>query len=536
MKRDNATEELNTTIVSLVFVMVILIVFFFAIVFTSYERLLRVAEENSRLAVDQSRKMLLISQLAELARSRTRLTAQITDIDDVFEQDELNLQLEQYAGRFAQFRQELMAFPLSAEEAIILEKRQPRIVARILPAQRQAVELAMNGNAEDKLRAKDILYASVLPGQQEMIDTFHELISLNHAQITDNNAVIHDRLKDTESGVFRMVAGASVVTAILLTIIVYRIQRIQIRLKMVNENLEVIVYQRTYELEDAKNKLQRNLSIIDRNVIMLSTDADGLIKSASRAFCEISGYDQEELAGHHISMMLHPDTPSDTIEKLWKELRLGNLPECELKNCSKNGEEYWVRVVFEQVLNKKSESAGYTVIMEDVTSKKQIEALSVTDSLTGLFNRLKIDETLHNETTRAARYGTSLCIVLFDIDYFKKINDTFGHQAGDQALKQVADIAESRARQVDIVGRWGGEEFIIICPQTGIKGASGLAEGLRSAFSGHDFDMVSGITCSFGVAEYNQGESIADLLKRADTALYQAKAEGRNRVVLADND
>lgn len=536
MKKDNASEELNTTIVSLVFLMVLLIVCFFVIVFFSYEKLLHAAEDNGRITVEQSRKMLLISQLAELARSRTRLTAQITDIDDVFEQDELNLRLEQYAGRFAQFRQELLAFPLVDAEKIILQQNQPRIVARILPAQRQAVELAMSGNVSDKIQAKNILYATVLPGQQELIDSFHELIKLQDALITNNNTVIYDSLRQAEKNIFRLITGTAVLTVILLTIIVYRIQRIQIRLRAVNENLEMIVYQRTYALEDARVKLQRNLDIVDKNVLMLNTDDEGIIKSASRAFCEVSGYAEKELVGSPLNDMLHADAPADSIEQLFNEMSTGDSSQTELQNRTKAGDIYWVNLLFEKTLNKEGEITGYTIIMQDITSKKQLETLSITDSLTGMFNRLKVDEVLNYEVTRSVRYGISLCVVLFDIDNFKKINDTFGHQTGDVVLKEIAAISQSRAREVDTVGRWGGEEFIVICPQTGIKGASGLAEGLRLAFSSHAFDTVDRVTCSFGVAEYNPGESTADMLKRADVALYQAKHEGRNKVVLAEDE
>ena len=133
MNKETETQELNTTIVSLLFLMVLFIVSFLAVIVISYDQFLDIAEENSRLSVEQSRKMLLTSELSELARARTRLTAQLIDIEDVFVQDELNLELEHYANRFALLRQELLSLPLEDAERAILEAYQPEIVERILP-------------------------------------------------------------------------------------------------------------------------------------------------------------------------------------------------------------------------------------------------------------------------------------------------------------------------------------------------------------------------------------------------------------------
>jgi diguanylate cyclase (GGDEF)-like protein len=233
-------------------------------------------------------------------------------------------------------------------------------------------------------------------------------------------------------------------------------------------------------------------------------------------------------------MIRHPDVTAGYFDELLQQLAEGELPDWEVECGTVDGNPYWTEMIFDRVMNNKGEVVGYTAIMHDISDKKYIEQLSITDSLTGLFNRMKIDDVLNNESTRSSRYGSSLSILLFDIDYFKKINDTFGHQVGDTTLIAVAEIIMARTREVDIAGRWGGEEFMIICPQTGMKGASELAEELRIAISAHKLDEVDEVTCSFGVAEYNRGEHVTDLLMRADMALYKAKKGGRNRVVIAD--
>jgi diguanylate cyclase (GGDEF)-like protein len=153
-----------------------------------------------------------------------------------------------------------------------------------------------------------------------------------------------------------------------------------------------------------------------------------------------------------------------------------------------------------------------------------------TDSLTGLSNRLDFDRKLLLEIARAERYDTPLSLILFDVDHFKRVNDHFGHQTGDHVLVELSAIIKSRLRKTDFLARWGGEEFAIIAPHGEIAAAVTLAETLRQAVEQSDFADVGSLTCSFGVAELDFGDEPADLLARADAALYQAKQEGRNRV------
>ncbi len=163
-------------------------------------------------------------------------------------------------------------------------------------------------------------------------------------------------------------------------------------------------------------------------------------------------------------------------------------------------------------------------------AKEEVEVLAVTDRLTGLFNRLKLDQSFLSELDRSKRYGHPLSVVIFDLDHFKSVNDTFGHQAGDGVLIAVARILKDNSRTVDIPGRWGGEEFLVICPETNLSGAKALAEKNRQAIEACHFPEVGHITASFGIAQYTDGDSIEALTHRADKALYRAKRSGRNCV------
>ncbi len=167
---------------------------------------------------------------------------------------------------------------------------------------------------------------------------------------------------------------------------------------------------------------------------------------------------------------------------------------------------------------------------------KVIERLSVTDKLTQLYNRTKIDELFLLELGKARRYGNALSVVLLDLDHFKQVNDTYGHQTGDLVLRNLAETLRRNVRDSDHIGRWGGEEFVILAPSTDLEQARALAEKLRAAIAGHDFAEVGHKTASFGVATWRDGDDEDSMTKRADECLYMAKGEGRNRVVAEGRD
>lgn len=161
---------------------------------------------------------------------------------------------------------------------------------------------------------------------------------------------------------------------------------------------------------------------------------------------------------------------------------------------------------------------------------KELERLSVTDRLTGLFNRVKLDETFNTEINAANRYKKAFSIIMVDIDHFKEVNDSYGHQVGDKVLVEVAHILQANTRSTDVVGRWGGEEFMVVCRQTDKDGVLKLAENLRKTFQDHLFPVVQQKTVSLGITTYKEGDRSDDLVARADEALYEAKRNGRNRV------
>ncbi len=161
---------------------------------------------------------------------------------------------------------------------------------------------------------------------------------------------------------------------------------------------------------------------------------------------------------------------------------------------------------------------------------RELHIAAKTDRLTQLYNRHHLDAVIDAELKRFERMGTCFSILLADCDKFKSVNDTFGHQAGDLVLIDIAHLMGGAARAIDTVGRWGGEEFLAILPGTDLAGAVEVAEKLRAAIAAHQFAGVGHKTASFGVAEIRPGDSIRALVARADAALYRAKKNGRNRV------
>lgn len=165
-------------------------------------------------------------------------------------------------------------------------------------------------------------------------------------------------------------------------------------------------------------------------------------------------------------------------------------------------------------------------------AKKELDILYITDRLTGVYNRIKIDEIIDLELKKKKkRRDDTFSVILIDMDYFKTVNDTYGHLAGDDVLKEFAAILKTNIRDSDFVGRWGGEEFIIVCTQTDLNGALFLAENLRVKIEEFNFTKAGKITASFGITTCHQDDNITSIIESADKALYSAKHGGRNRVV-----
>ncbi len=279
-------------------------------------------------------------------------------------------------------------------------------------------------------------------------------------------------------------------------------------------------------------KINKNMEIIDEYVLLAYTDKQGVITYASQALCRMTQYSKEELIGKPHTIFRHPEIDPIVKEEIQKAFTEGKVWRGEVQSRKKDGTFSWVDARILPMIDKQGKIEGFSSFQYDITDKKRIEELSHTDQLTQIPNRLLLDTFYSQEFQRAQRYGSIFSLILADVDFFKNVNDSFGHHVGDNVLIEIAQVLKSSIRSSDIIGRWGGEEFLIICPNTPSKEAALLAEKMRLKIESHAFDGVGKKTCSFGVAQFDLKDEEDDAFKRADTALYKAKQNGRNNVVV----
>ena len=257
--------------------------------------------------------------------------------------------------------------------------------------------------------------------------------------------------------------------------------------------------------------------------------------------CEqISGYSPEEFYQNNNLMekIIHPDQLKKWMNHQHNVLQRGNRESLDFLIITKSGLEKWISHYCYTVYDINGKPIGIRSSNDDITARKQVEeALEKAariDPLTGLLNRRAFMSRIKSEETRFSRNKRSFCLMMADIDHFKRINDSYGHEAGDHILKELSHLIAEKLRLQDSIGRWGGEEFLIMLPETGVNGAAFVAEKLRKTIQNHEFlyhEHQLHVTLSFGISAYEDMMTIDTCIKQADDNLYLAKRQGRNRVV-----
>lgn len=297
-------------------------------------------------------------------------------------------------------------------------------------------------------------------------------------------------------------------------------------------------------LQEIQNIKQfRLINLTEEHIIISQTNPAGKIIYVSQAFADISGYTKAELMGRNHRILKHPDMPKEFFKNLWTTISSGNSWQGEVLNLKKDGGFYWVQSYITPIKNHKGKIVSYQSIRVDITDKKYIEKISITDGLTDLYNRRHFDVMLSKEINDSRRSGDKLIFAMLDVDNFKKYNDTYGHQKGDQVLISIAQsLTKSFQRSHDMVFRLGGEEFGVIIT---LKDSSDILKLIDTARQNiqdldieHKKNEAGVITASFGVIVMNSDykrdveEEMDFAYKEADKALYKAKETGRNKVVL----
>lgn len=284
------------------------------------------------------------------------------------------------------------------------------------------------------------------------------------------------------------------------------------------------------------------------NDVIVITKADPVeppgpeIVYVNKAFERLTGFSAEEAIGQSPRILQTKDTSSDARNRIKRALRKQEAIRTTILNESKDGYQYYLEMSIIPLKDADGKVTHFAAIERDVTEQKELqqhlEELSRTDGLTGLLNHRAFHAELEKETNRLKRKNTVGCVavILLDIDHFKHVNDTYGHDAGDVVLQGLSEIISNEFRRIDCAGRIGGEEFSIVLPDTSAEQARVGAERLRKRVESHPFVIGEHkicVTVSIGIAVHcEQDDDYHTALKHADEALYNAKNSGRNRICL----
>ncbi|WP_224418588.1 MULTISPECIES: diguanylate cyclase [Modicisalibacter] len=299
----------------------------------------------------------------------------------------------------------------------------------------------------------------------------------------------------------------------------------------------VVVKEDISERKRQETQLRLMAIVFETGQAALITDAEMRIERVNQAFTDITGYAAEDVLGQTPRLFKSDRHDRTFYTDLWRTLLATGHWQGEIWNRNKAGEIYPVWQAITAVPDADGRIRHYVSVFHDISERKtlerELEAQASHDHLTGLDNRRAFDAALAREITAARRQDSPLHLLVFDIDHFKTINDTRGHETGDRLLCELGKTVRQCLRQKDRLARWGGDEFTILLPDTARDGAQRLAERVRAQIAASDFSGIS-ITVSLGLTALLADDDAGRLFARADEALYRAKRDGRNRLVILD--
>ena len=262
-------------------------------------------------------------------------------------------------------------------------------------------------------------------------------------------------------------------------------------------------------------------------------DSKSTILRVNAEFIRFFGYPEAEIIGQDLDALIAPPERQAEAYQLTRRAWSEGKIFVETVRKRKDGTLVDVSVLSVPIcgVNQDMVYAIYRDITEQKRAEKELQRLAMTDPLTGVYNRLHFNRALEEEIKLCQRYDRSFSLIMCDIDHFKQINDTYGHQIGDDVLVDIVSLIKKIIRETDIFARWGGEEFMILARNAALNRAANLAERTREGIESQSFQNISHVTCSFGVAQFHAEDDLEQITARVDQALYQAKEQGRNRVV-----
>jgi len=474
--------------------------------------------QNSRMA---SEKMELLATLIETARARTRLTIQMINIDDPFIKDEIGLELDRLAASFATTRQQYTDMGLTAREQQILN-HQTNAIRAALSNQRLAAEMAMSDDPETVEVAQGLLLEEVYPDQAVIIDDFMQLLALQKNVILSNtqrSSHEYEFARELITYLYLFLVFTALLTAVLVSGRVIRTQR---------------------DLFLEKERALITLKSIGEAVI--TTDNKGRVEYLNPVAEKVTGHLTEDVQGQGINQIFRAhDQKNDKwiAQCMVNFLNTGDnkLPSNDIVLHTADDEKLDISLNVSPINDASNKLLGLVTTFKDITDakrlKKRLEHQASHDPLTGLLNRREFERKVR-QALALYTDDTSHSFLVLDLDRFKVINDSAGHSAGDELLKQITEAIRRRLRKSDLIARLGGDEFAIFLlntnEQNSIKAANGLLEAIHEIRFAWDNKSYT-VGASIGLINApSKTSDYAYLYHAADTACYTAKHEGRDRI------
>lgn len=467
----------------------------------------------------------LISQMMWAARERSLNLYHMVSIEDEFERDEIYMQYNTHAAEFGQARTKLLKMDLTGEEKELLE-RQSQFTLSTVPVQDKIIELMNNDEIE---KANTLLIKIAVPYQDKVIDTLHQL-SLLQQQYAKNIAVLSEQRVNKSSTIILMLSIMALSLSILIAVKVTR-------RALISENILQI------EKEHADITLQ---SIGDA---VITTDKNGIIKDMNTIAERLTGWKKSSAISLKLSQIFtiqcdHTLCPiTDPLSEAIQTNRI-ITPDRNTTLVSNEAMEFAIEYTAAPINDLKGNVQGGIIVFRDVTPMRtmahQLSYQASHDALTGLLNRREFEVRLEQAIGNAWSEHQSHVLCYLDLDQFKIINDTCGHIAGDELLKQISVRLKEKLRDSDVIARLGGDEFGLLLEGCSITEAKNISEKILSTIKQTRFiwdNKSFELGVSIGVVPINNmSGNVSDILSAADTACYEAKDRGRNRIHIYTTD
>lgn len=479
----------------------------------------------NEIVLQHGLKSELITRMYNSARERSINLLTMISINDPFVRDELFLKFNSYASQFANARIKFIQTQLTDNEQSLLN-RQGKLSQINAPLQNKIAELIQANNIK---KANHLLTSKAIPLQSSIIEILSELQTI---QYTSSQKIAKQAQKEQKE-TWRILLIISIVTllsGIAITYIIVSITRtLQAKLYMEKELAEITLH----SIGDA----------------IITTDVNGKITQINPVAEELTGYSYRQAIGRNFYTVFNievdlktKDQPTE-LDNVINNLDVVMSASSPKTLVNKNSSEYAIEYTLAPIVTENRQTSGAVIIFRDVTEiralSSQLKYYASHDSLTGLINRRQFEQNLENALKSIQSGETLQHVVCFlDLDKFKVINDTAGHEAGDEFLRQLSFMLLSLLRRSDILARLGGDEFGILLEDCNIKNALSIAEKIRKEIKSFRFIWGNNsfeVGASIGVATLDKSTaSLTELMRNADTACYISKEEGRNRIHLFD--